>query len=333
MSTRKEVHDMNRTQKILAGVLVLQIVLAAIVLWPKPAQTAAAPILGAIKQEDITDLTVSDNAGLSYHLQRTGEGWVLADRGNYPAIGETVDSLIENLLKIDTARLVSQTAESHRQLKVAEDEFERKVVIKTADGKEQTLLLGTMSGMAANNIRLLPGNEVYLARDVSAYGINMSFSSWAINKLVEADSAKVTAVNLVNGNGEFDFKRIDASNWEMTNLPAGEQFNNGAMTNILIRAASFSFYDVIGTKDTMKPEYGLTNPAGVLTVKIEDDNPRTVKILLGAPAPDGQNYYGTADDSNYIVLVNKSMAEHFLLKKLTDFVVQPTAVPTVSPTP
>ena len=106
---------MNRRNRILAGLLAVQVVIAAVIFVPRllPSQSAAAPLLGTLKATDITGLAIQDNSGNRVALVKQNGSWVLPDSDNYAASADKITPFIEQLIGLKTDPLVTRTANSH----------------------------------------------------------------------------------------------------------------------------------------------------------------------------------------------------------------------------
>ena len=142
---------MKRHNRILASILILQIILSVVVFWPRPVATGASePLFPGLEADDIVALTIADGEGKSITLARLpspevgrgagGEGrgdWVLPDADDYPAQADKITPLLDKIVGLTTARLVTRTDASHKRLQVAPN-----------DGS--TWIRGVNSGIRAN---------------------------------------------------------------------------------------------------------------------------------------------------------------------------------------
>jgi len=152
---------MTRQQRILAGVLVLQLVLSVLVFWPREGGSAAAePVFPDLKPEDVVSLTITDDQGKSLTLARMEDGWVLPAADDFP---------------VNRVTLVTRTADSHKQLKVAEDVFMRRLDFETADGTSHTVFLGTAPRYTATHFRVDGETETYQTTELARV-----LSSWSV---------------------------------------------------------------------------------------------------------------------------------------------------------
>jgi hypothetical protein len=108
---------MNRTQRILAVVLGLQIVLIAVVFWPRAGEVQAGEaLLGSLDTAQVTRIIIDDTDGNSITLVKSGGTWVLPDADDYPAQADKIETMLQNLAGIETNRLITRTAASHERL-------------------------------------------------------------------------------------------------------------------------------------------------------------------------------------------------------------------------
>src|SRR5262252_3512541 len=126
---------LTRTHKILLGAFGVQVVLAVVVWLRGDAATAlkAKPILPDVEEAKITRLQVFGATGPAVDLVKKDKDWVIASSFSYPADTAKVTKLLTSIAKMAAAAPMATQTARHKQLKVADDEFERKLVI-TADG-------------------------------------------------------------------------------------------------------------------------------------------------------------------------------------------------------
>jgi hypothetical protein len=320
---------MNRTQQILIGVLVAQIVLAVVLLWPQPAKQPSAPLFGELTADQISSFTVSDTDGHEVTINRSGEGWVIDGTDDYPTMTDTVPEALESLVQITTGRTVATNKESHARLKVADADYTRKLVIRDDQGAEQILYIGTTVGTGATNVRLGGSDEVMLTDKVTGYDFGSEARNWIITKYVAIDRAQMTRLILENASGSYEFANTgtsDAENWVMSGLAAGETFNSNNMVSLLTRLTSLQLQEPLGKSE--KPEYGLDDPLAVATLYYtgEDGAEQQLVLTIGAK-DDAGNYYAKANVSDYYVKLPSTSVVDFVERTREAFL-QAAATPT-----
>lgn len=318
----------NRLNLLLIGALVVQVIIAAIVFWPRGAATAGEPLLGDVASDDVTALTITNAEGETLTLVKEGEEWVLPDAGNFPALTQNVTELLDKLVAIESGRLVARTAESHARLQVAEDDFVNKVELTTGDGTE-TLYVGSAPNTGATNVRLGGQNNTYLTNQVNSWELNIQPSSWIDALYFSVTSNNVSRLELQNAQGTFTFERSlgeddTPGDWALAQLGEDQALDQSTVTTLLSRVNNLRMVEPVGTE--MQPEYGLDEPLSVVTLtEVDDEGTETVHTLhVGAQDSDG-NYYVQSAGSEYVVLVASFTGDALNEQTLDDFVAQPPA--------
>jgi len=321
---------MSRTNRILAALLAVQIVLVAVAFWPKPASVAGGESLFAsLEVEQITQLTISDETGNQVKLAKEMGSWVLSEAGDYPCLESKVPEFLEKIVALKTNRLVTQTPASHKRLKVADDAFERRVELELADGTTHRLYLGTSPSYGATHVRADGQNEVYLA-SLSASDAGNFASNWIDTLYFSVVQDQIAALTLENANGRFEFEKGEAGTWTMKGLAADETLNENNVTGLASRAASLRMLRPLGK--TEQSEYGLQEPLAVVTIQTRDaeGNTKTYSIRVGAKSEEDSSYVVIASESPYYVRVSEYTVNDFVEKVRDDFLELP---PTPTPEP
>ena len=317
---------MTRQQRILAGVLVFQLVLSVLVFWPRQGGSAAAePVFPDLKPEDVVSLTITDDQGKSLTLARKGDGWVLPAADDFPVKETTVTSILEKLTRLNRVTLVTRTADSHKQLKVAEDVFMRRLDFKTADGTSHTVFLGTAPRYTATHFRVDGETETYQTTELATWELNTQPNNWIDTTYVDLDAAQLEKVTLENAQGTFVLVR-DGDTWTLADLGEGEEIAPGK-TNALVRnATSLTVLEPLGK--TEQVSYGLAEPKAVVTLEMQDGTVHT--LTVGAESAEGDSYVVKYSDSPYYVRVASYAVKAMVENGHQDFLREP---PTPVPTP
>jgi len=325
---------MSRTNRILAAVLAVQIVLAAVAFWPKPTSVAGGEsLLAGLEAEQIARLTISDGTGKQVKLAKEMGSWVLPEADNYPCLENKVPEFLDKIVALKTNRLVTQTPASHKRLKVADDAFERKVELELADGTTHRLYLGSSPSYGAIHVRADGQDEVYLA-SLSASDAGIFASNWIDTLYFSVVQDQIMALTLENGNGRFEFEKDDAGTWTMKDLAADETLNENNVTSLVTRVSSLRMLRPLGK--TEQDDYGLKEPSAVVTVETGDDegNTKTYTIRVGAKDDEDNSYVVISSESPYYVRVSEYTVKDFVEKMRDDFLElppTPTPEPTLQP--
>jgi hypothetical protein len=313
---------MKRHQKILLGVLVLQIILSVVAFWPREvASGTGEPLFPDLSTDDIVALTVEDNMGGEIVLRKEDDGWIFPEADDYPALAESITPVLEKLASLSGDTVVARTAASHTQLEVAEDAFQRRIVFETAEGQSHTIYLGTAPRYTATHFRVEEQDETYLTTALSAWELTTTAGTWADTNYVSIDQATVIQATLENANGVFTLVK-DGDNWVLADMAEDEeaQITN---TNAVVRNASnLTLQRPLG-KDA-EPAYGMDDPGAVVTLVTEDGAEHV--LTVGSQDEAANAYTVKSSDSEYYVQV-PSYSVSAMLERTRDDFVQPPSTP------
>lgn len=351
---------MNRTNKLLALVLVAQIVLLAVrAFWPDSETKAVGEaLLADFNPEVVTQLRISDSSDRQIVLKKEGETWILPDYGNYPAMSTRVTLLLDKIKALRTDRLITRSETSHRRLKVSSGEFERLIEIEAGD-TAQKLYLGKSGSGSTLYVRLADQTPVYLVSGLTISDAGTMVSSWIDTVYFSVPSDKVVGLRLHNANGDFEFTK-EGDAWSMAGLAAGETLNQQNLTTLLNQITSLRMSAPVGTE--AQDTFGMDAPQATITLRVLElaeapastpdvslpelvtatpdllatpeptATPTYVEkeytILIGAALEDGVVVKSSASD--YYVLVSTDTANRFIEKTRSDFIAVP---PTPTPAP
>jgi hypothetical protein len=321
---------MNRRNQILIGALVLQLVLVAAVFWPRQAPAAATgqPLFPGVTADLITSVSLTDAQGSTIRLAKIGVGWVLPDAGDYPAVTDNVTSLLDKIAGLTAERLITQTKDSHKRLKVAEDDFNARIEFDLSDGSQHRLYLGNSAGYAATHVRADDQEQVYLASSLSSSDASSRATAWIDASYFSVTREEVVAMTLANATGTLEFVKDQAGTWTMTGLALGETLNQSAVTSLLTSVSNVSMQRPLGKEQLAA--YGLETPAAVVTLQIqsEAEGQKNYTLRVGAEEAADQGYVLKASSSPYYVLVSSYTGNNWIEKVRDDFLeVPPTATP------
>lgn len=321
---------MNRIQKILAGVIVLQIALGVIIYWPKtPISTKGNLLLAGIATDQVTGLSLENTDGTQSAFQKQADGtWLLPNVDNFPADAAKLTELLDKLLKIRDGRLVTETTSSQARLQVADDSFYNKVTLGLADGTSKILYIGTTAGAGATHVRLGGTDQVYLTDQLTSYDADAAVNNWVNVEYVKTEYADINYLTFSNANDTVEFQMDAAGEWTMSGLVGDQVFNPNNLSSMLNRLTILNLLEPLGK--TEKPEYGMATPSATIFFKTHnaDTGDQEITIVVGALNPDGNAYYVKSSTSEYYVLVSSYNLDSFVNRTKNDFLtVHATATP------
>lgn len=327
---------MTKIQRILAGILALQLLAAVVVFWPRNvagAETVA--FFDGVTADQVVGLSIVDNEGARVDLARQGDGWVLADGGDYPAKTETITPVLDKIVALQSNRLVARTAASQKQLQVAADDFVRQVTVTLADGSSKGFYLGSATNFRATNFRMDGQNNTYLVADLNIYELSANATSWVDTAYVSGIAQdSVTGLTLSNGDGTLTFVKDDAGTWTLDGLAEGEMLDTTLFNSLLSRVINLRLVQPLGTTAA---DYGMDQPQATITVVSSGDaGTQTDTITVGGRLgdqdddPSNNNYIVKWSGSPYYVAVAPFSAQDLVNQGRADFIQVPTPEPVPS---
>lgn len=307
--------------KILAAVLVAQIALSVVVFWPRPTTAGQRePLFPDLTEEDVTSLTIEDDQGNRIALQKVTGEWVMPEAGEYPAQSEDVQALLEKLTALTTGQLVTRSDTSHKRLRVAANDFARRIELESS-GKPETLYIGSSPQYGSVHFRLEGESETYLTSQLTTWDVNASTSAWIDTSYHSVEQDDVARFTLENASGTFVFEREDDEGWAMVEpeMAEGEVLNETQVEAVLRRAANVTIKSPLGVEE--KASYGLDGPTAEVIMETGGD---TVTLTLGAKDEDDGSYVVKSSESAYYVHVSTTSVTALVQNDRDAFVDEPT---------
>ena len=244
----------------------------------------------------------------------------------YPADAVKINDLLNNLGDIKTGHLVSQTVPSQKQLLVADDSYNRRIVLTLADDQQFTLYVGTSPNGTASHVRLDGQDEVYLTGALSISQVGAAAASWIDAQYYSVDTATVKTVKLENAAGQFTFNKDSNNAWTLDGLNAGETPSASAINRLVNSASSVRMMRPVGK--TEDPTYGLDTPQARIELLTQaDDKQQTITLLVGNQDTSDHSYYAKLSSSDYIVKLSETLVGGWIKNTRADFL-EPPATPT-----
>ena len=319
---------MNKQNRILAAILALQVVLSLVVFWPEKSVARGQPLFGDLSVDQIVRFSVGDTTGAKIQIANGPEGWALPDMDDYPVLEDKVRALLEKIVGVQTDRLVTRTGDSHKRLRVTDDDYERLVEFELADGSQHKLYLGTSPSYQVMHVRADDQAEVYLALGLSTADAATAVTAWVDTSYFSVTQDQIVAITLDNQNGHFEFSKDAADVWTMVNLPAGETLLPNNVASLATRVSSLRMMSPLGKQE--QPSYSMEDPAATVTIVTRDDqgNEKTYVVRVGALLEDEKGYVVKSATSPYYVLIADYTVGDLTERTLQDFIQVPT-----TPTP
>jgi len=143
----------NKFNKILLGIALIQVVLLVVVSFSadgRSSTTTEPRKLVALDAADVKRLTITDAEKAEIVLGLGNDGWTLEGADNYPAKSDLLETpaksgddatpipartgILDKITALTVSRPILRKAENHGPVKVADDKFERRIILEGKDG-------------------------------------------------------------------------------------------------------------------------------------------------------------------------------------------------------
>ncbi len=317
---------MNRTNKVLLALLLLQFCLVANVFWTQ--LSAQREPTGALFEDfnpdAVTSVFFMGEQGDGTEVKKDAKGtWVLPEKDGYPADENKVEEFLHKIQKLDRRVVVASTRSAHSRLKVANSIYNRKVVFHSADSADdEVLFIGTEPTQGQLHVRAGGDDRVFLTRDLSAWEAGTDSALWLKRDYLKVPSASLTEIQIKNPNGSLRFFKGDNGQWEMEGLRPGEIVNTSSVDLLVNRIATVRMQDVAGKTD--QPSFGLDEPLlkATLSYRPAEDpgGPRAVVLLVGHKGEDKDMHIAKSSESEFYVSVPAYAIQEVIQAKGADYV-------------
>ena len=303
---------MTTGNKILAGLLVLQVVVLVAVFWPRESDADGGKLFPGLEAVNVTAVTISDLEGKSIRLARTPFGCVLQEADDYPCQENRLPDFLTRVEDITKTSLVAETKASHARLKVASDDFERLIELDTAEGERHRFYLGTSPRTGSGHVRVDGQDMVYLAPALSAAVAPVDAGFWVDSAYVKVNADQVTSFTLDNSQGVFRLMKNDEKGWVVADGKDDRALDQEKATALVGKVASLRLLRPLGKEEL--GSYGLGEPVSKVTIGTQagDGNGEETVIRIGAKFEDEAAFVVKSSKSSYYVLAAEVAIADFI---------------------
>ena len=235
------------------------------------AETANAGLPGAVTPAKVR---IDGESGSSVTLTREADGWSLADPAGYPAETSAVDELMAKLDGLKIRRAVVSSDRYHATLRVADDDYVRRLRIWSdgADGPAIDLFLGSSPNFDVAHVRLADDDPVYELRGLGTFDLRDEPSAWVDRNFLEVPAGDVVGLKLRNEHGEIELSR-ESGTWTLLSpaLPGAGRLDPDKVDALLRSLCSVRLEEPGGLTDA--GGMGLDEPAAVLELRFRSGRP------------------------------------------------------------
>jgi Domain of unknown function (DUF4340) len=218
------------------------------------------------EKEDEGDKKGKPGAQPAVDLVKKGENWTLASHFNYPVDAQRVSELLDKVEAMRSRAPIASGKARQKQLEVADDSYQRKVVVTTG-GKDVTFYLGASSGQRQTSVRLSGSDEIHGVTGLTAQGVGARASSWVDTAYVDVQAERLASFDVVNESGSFHFEKSDDA-WQPSvggqavTPPSGMELNKGEIQKLVSRATK------IHLSQPADPKRTIDKPLATVTLRL-----------------------------------------------------------------
>jgi len=292
--------------RALAGLLVVQALLALWTWWPSDRSDLVPRPLLDLEAEQIDALAIARRPAEGeepdwLRLERTDGGWVIASEMGYPADPARVEQLLDRLLGMRVRSPIATTAPSHNALSVGEQEYGRRVRIEAGD-RERELVVGAARSDSVN-VRFADETDVYLASGVSEFSLSDTPSSYWSRDYVSTSTDEIESFVVENQHGRITASRTD-DGWRIAEAD-GREADLRAVEDFLDEVGTLRLAEPVSP--AVRPEHGLDGSTRIAWTLAADDQTVGGGYVVGRV--EGGHAYVKADTVPFVVKVTATAVE------------------------
>ena len=272
---------MKRTIIIATALLLLQIGLAVGLNLGNSRKDLASPdtsFLG-LAPDAVTAIDITGPEKDRIVLQKSSAGWILPDSFNAPVNPEQIRALLERLAALKQGFAVATTAEAAKRFKVADDLFQRHVLVKEGDRLAADFYIGTSPGFRQIHARKA-GSENVVAVELSTFELETGADQWLDKNMFKIKEEDIEAISFA----EFTLQKKD-NGWQLEGLSEGQATDVKAAGDLVTKVSGLTVATVLKPQEAVPLFAGA--PALQFTVKRKGGGAAEFKL---AKAAEGDSY-------------------------------------------
>jgi hypothetical protein len=225
------------------------------------AVSPAAPLFG-YAADAVTDLSIIGPEGDRVVLRKKDGGWILPDLFAAPAAGEQVNGLLTKLADLKQGFTVAASAEAARRFKVADDGFERHVVVKEGDLVVGDLYIGSSPAFRQVHARKAESADIFTIA-LSNFDLETGGDKWLDKNMFRLKTDDIDSLAFA----DFDLRRKDEG-WRLADLEEGRELDKNVVDDLLVAVVGLTIQEVLNPQEVA--DLFKVEPALAFTVGLKD---------------------------------------------------------------
>ena len=277
---------MTRTQRNLAGLLLIQVVLVLLFRSPLSSTTSSSEpvaLLPQLASLEASRIQFQGKDGETLNIAQKDGSWTLVESDHYPANNGKIEDLLQELEDVTVRRPVVSSNRYHETFKVTEQNNEGRLQIwgDDPDSPSVDLILGSSSNYQLSHVRAADDDRVFEVRGLAPYDVRASAEDWVEKSLMDVPEAQVVGFTLSNPNGDIEVVR-ESGSWRFVAPPemVGAALDPTRVDALLRIARSLRIESPAGVLN--EEAQGLANPEAVMTLRMapSGDDPGSLEDVV-----------------------------------------------------
>jgi len=209
-----------------------------------------ALLVQGLKLDKIARITVTSK-DKSVTLEKKGDGYVVADRKDYPASVKKVNDLLLDILGIRIAEKVTASSANHKELGVVPDS-EDATVIKFADNEGKDIIgviCGKSTARGSGKYVRLAGEDIVYASEKGLW-LNNDVTQYLDTDIIDVKKDDVERVEITLADERYAVTRNADKKIVLDAIPEGRKQKDFEVESTFDALSSLSFNDVVVEEPT-----------------------------------------------------------------------------------
>jgi hypothetical protein len=226
---------------------------------------------------------------------------------------------------------MATTRSRQAQLAVADDHYDRKLVLSTGDGdaNKTVIYVGSSGGHGEVPVRVAGSDAIYSVSSTISRNGSTRLTHWVEPKYVDAPVVQMKSFQVQNEAMSVLFQHADDGTWTAVGLgselhaPEGQELNQDKIKGMARKIGALRLTAVAGTK--VVPDYGLDEPQTTVTVTLKPAKQAAAEADAG-PASTTSPAVEEAAGDTFVVTIGAKKDDHYFMKEASNpFVVEALA--------
>lgn len=236
---------MTRFSTILLAVLGVQLALAAGLSFSGSdfSRYQSDEPLIAFDKDKVDAISIGESGGASVELVKKDGRWLIPSMADFPANQKLAAEFLDKVGGLQKGWPVATTSDAAERFKLDDDNYERKVVLKSGGEDVAELMIGSSPGFRKANVRIPDENEIYSV-EIATYDAGVRGEEWMNRDFLDIERDKITSISI----GDVKLEKKDGK-LTLADLKDGETVKETELPRLINAVVNPAFDAVNGKGD------------------------------------------------------------------------------------